>query len=58
MYVFKNQPLRGKYEGRPLIVVERERIMGYFVGYVEKPGTSRWTGLGTVGSAFLTVCVI
>ena len=50
MYVFKNQPPKeDKYEGRPLTVVERERLMGYFEGYVEQPGTSRWTGLGAVG---------
>lgn len=38
MYVFERKPKNKKYFGRPLLVVERERLMGYPEGYIEKPG--------------------
>jgi len=37
MYVFEKKPKDKKYFGRPLLVVERERLMGYPEGYIEKP---------------------
>jgi site-specific DNA-cytosine methylase len=44
MYVFKDKTDQlGRYHGRPMTVTEREKIMGYPVGYVERPGTmSDW----------------
>ena len=44
MFVFHNKPekrkkFKGKrYCGRPMTVQEREKMMGYPVGYVEEPG--------------------
>lgn len=38
MYVFQPTKKNGKYYGRPMLTVERERMMGYPEGYVEKPG--------------------
>jgi hypothetical protein len=41
MYVFHDQSeTTGKYHGRPMNVLEREKLMGYPDGYVEKPGQS------------------
>ena len=41
MFVFKKKRFRKKkrkYYGRPMHIIEREKLMGYYVGYVEKPG--------------------
>jgi hypothetical protein len=40
MYVFEKEknPTTGNYHGRPMQVFEREALMGYSKGYVEKPG--------------------
>mmetsp|Transcript_35563 Transcript_35563/g.82595 ORF Transcript_35563/g.82595 Transcript_35563/m.82595 type:complete len:540 (-) Transcript_35563:514-2133(-) len=46
MYVFHQSPNKKKqknkkilqYRGRPMTIVERERMMGYPEGYIEKPG--------------------
>mmetsp|Transcript_10420 Transcript_10420/g.15921 ORF Transcript_10420/g.15921 Transcript_10420/m.15921 type:complete len:775 (-) Transcript_10420:120-2444(-) len=37
MYVFQKNPKDKKFYGRPFTVLERERLMGYPEGYVEKP---------------------
>lgn len=40
MFVFRKQnDVTHKYHGRPMLIVEREKLMGYPVGYIEEPGT-------------------
>jgi len=38
MYVFQPNKKDGKYYGRPMETVERERMMGFPEGYVENAG--------------------
>ena len=39
MFVFQDRDEEtNKYYGRPLLTVEREKLMGFPVGYVEIPG--------------------
>ena len=62
MYVFKdaergpenNHPVR--YHGRPMNVREREKLMGYPVGYVEKPGMNISVDLLAFHRSRLTSC--
>ena len=39
MFVFQDRDEEtNKYYGRPMLTVEREKLMGFPVGYVEIPG--------------------
>jgi hypothetical protein len=42
MFVFKKERYgkrkKRKYYGRPMRIIEREKLMGYPVGYIQKPG--------------------
>lgn len=47
MFVFRKQnDVTHKYHGRPMLIVEREKLMGYPVGYIEEPVRRLFEALG------------
>ena len=57
MFVFKDKDeSNGKYAGRPMLVSEREKSMGFPLGYIKKPGVSTSQTIAFRNSFSVTKC--